>query len=110
MKVGKEKVRDIVRNVLGPDQIRKSIVYWESLPLGEGREVNMGLQKFAMPFRGTVAFVDLAPMFNWAHPCLYILVNEDTLNTKVIEGSFPPITDETGERYEVILRFGEATG
>jgi hypothetical protein len=59
-----------------------------------------------MPFDGTAVFVDLAPGANWAHPCLFVLVDAATLAASVVEASLPPRGYELPGT-SVLLRYGK---
>jgi hypothetical protein len=104
--ISKGQILEIVEGTLTPEQIERSFIYWNSRISKKREEIRAGPQIITMPFEGTIVFVDLAPRANWAHPCLYILVDNKTLKTKVIESSFPPIMDRPSENYIVLLRFG----
>ncbi len=60
-----------------------------------------------MPFDGMMVFVDLAPRANWAHPCLYLLVDGQSLSARVIPASIPPDIDQSDESYIMILDHGQ---
>jgi hypothetical protein len=101
------KVLEVINKNLSPQQIERSLIYWNARVLEEGEQVKAGPQTFPMPFEGIIVFVDLAPRANWAHPCLYILVDSKTLKTEIVESSFPPIMDKPKEEYHLILQYGK---
>lgn len=107
MDISKNKILESVRKRLTPDQLEHSLIYWHKRVFQKDEHIKIGPQTFAMPFEGTIVFVDLAPRANWAHPCLYICVNIKTFNTKAIEASFPPKVDQSDDSYIIILRFGK---
>lgn len=107
MGLSSSQILEIIKSRIRPEDIRRSFIYWHKKILRQGEEVKIGPQTITMPFEGTIVFVDLAPRANWAHPCFYVLVDDKTLDTKVIEASFPPNIDQTDERYIIILRFGQ---
>jgi len=107
MNLVKRKILRLVRRTLTPEQIERSLIYWHKRVLQKGDFIQAGPQTVAMPFEGTMVFVDLAPRANWAHPCLYMLVDNDARNAEVIEASIPPNIDETDESYIIILRYGQ---
>ena len=107
MNIPKSKILELVRNTLSPEQIAQSFVYWDKKVFREGEQIRSGLQTFTMPFDGTMIFVDLAPRFNWAHPCLYLLVNVNDLSTEIIEASFPPYSDQFPETLAIVLKYGD---
>jgi len=107
MEMSKKTVLEIVRNTLSPEQIERSFIYWDRRSLKKGEQIKAGPQTITIPFDGTMIFVDLAPRFNWAHPCLYLLVNERDLRTEVAKASFPPYSNEFPETFIIILRYGE---
>ena len=90
MDIGERDMLELLRRVLTPEQIERSIIYWDRTTLAAGARITAGMATIAMPFAGTMVFVDLAPRANWAHPCLYVLVDYETLATQVVPGSFPP--------------------
>lgn len=107
MDIIKGTVLEIVRNTLTPEQLKQSIIYWDSRALHEGQEVKMGPTTLNVPFDGILVFVDLAPRFNWAHPCLYLFINAKDLSTEVVTASFPPFTREIPETVTIVLRYGK---
>ena len=90
----REAILEIVRQKLTKDQLQRSSIYWDSRILAKDEELSIGLRSIAMPFAGTVVFVDLAPGYNWAHPCLYLLVDLNATETQTVEASFPPFTGD----------------
>jgi hypothetical protein len=107
MEINKSTVLDIVHNSLSPEQIERSFIYWDRQVRKEGEQIKIGPQTVAMPFDGMVIFVDLAPRFNWAHPCLYLLVNGKDLSTEIVKASFPLYSGEFPEMVTIVLRYGK---
>jgi hypothetical protein len=107
MDISKHEILESVRKSLTPDQIEGSLIFWYKRIFQKNEQINIGPQTFAMPFEGTIVFVDLAPRANWAHPCLYLCVEIKTLTTKIIEASLPPRVDQSDNRYIIILHFGK---
>jgi hypothetical protein len=107
MNISKSKVLEIVRNVISPDQVGSSLISWNTRILKQGEQIMAGPNTFRMPFEGTIIFIDLAPRTNWAHPCLYVLVDNKTFSTKIVESSFPPDMGQPRDNYVVVLRFGK---
>jgi hypothetical protein len=103
----KERILGITKGALGPQEIERSLIYWNARTLKKGEEVVPGSGALAMPFEGIVVFADLAPRFNWTHPCLYVFIGKEPLQTKVVHSSFPPAMDRPGDRWTVLLRFGK---
>ncbi len=106
MDISSSDMRELVRSVLTREQVERSLVYWYKKTLHERQAIDIGAQTVAMPFEGMLVFVDLAPRSNWAHPCLYILVDGQTRNTEVVRGSLPPDVDQCDESFVVLLRYG----
>jgi hypothetical protein len=102
----KEEILGIARSALSPQEVERSLIYWNARKLRKGEEVLSGPSALTMPFEGTVVFVDLAPRFNWAHPCLYLFINEGAHQARVVRSSFPPSMDRDGDRWVVLLQFG----
>lgn len=107
MDIGKNTVLEIIYRTLSPGQIETSLVYWDKQIIEKGKKIRIGPQEISMPFDGMMIFVDLNPRFNWAHPCLYLLVNVENLHTDVIEASFPPYSGELPETFVIVLRYGK---
>jgi hypothetical protein len=105
MTVGKSEILDIVRTALSSGRLKASSVYWYKKELRAGDTAVSIPGMRAMPFDGTLVFVDLAPNANWAHPCLYLLIESKTLAVKVVEASLPPAIDQYDENFVVIKRF-----
>lgn len=107
MDIRDREILELVRRTLTPEQTERSLVYWDKRVRPAGARIQLGPETFPMPFEGTIVFVDLAPRANWAHPCLYILVETRTLATKVLEASLPPNMDESPETLIILLRYGQ---
>jgi hypothetical protein len=107
MDLDKNTVLEIIRNILTPVQLKRSLIYWDKKVRQQGEEIKIGLQTISMPFTGTMVFVDLSPAYNWAHACLYIFLDRSGEKTQVTEGSFPPFTGTPEESYVILLRYGD---
>lgn len=107
MEIDKNTVLRIIYKNLSPKQIEASIIYWDKKIIKKDDEIKAGPKTISMPFDGVMIFVDLAPRLNWAHPCLYLLVNIENLQTDIIEASFPFYSDEFPETVIVVLRYGK---
>jgi hypothetical protein len=107
LEISSSEILELVRRTLTPEQIERSLICWYKRVLQEGEPVGIGPQTFAMPYEGTIVFVDFGPRSNWAHPCLYLLVDKKALNATIIGSSLPPNIDQSDESYIIILRFGQ---
>jgi hypothetical protein len=107
MKIDKTRLLEIVRHTLSPEQLKKSLIFWDKRIHEEGETIRIGLQSVPMPFRGIMIFVDLAPDYNWAHPCLYLFFDCKAEKTQTIRASFPPAIPLDNENYVILLRFGD---
>lgn len=107
MNIDKSEILELVRSNLSPEQIERSFIYWDKKVYKEGEQIKIGPKTFTVPFDGTMVFVDLAPRFNWAHPCLYLLVNVNDLSTEIIEASFPPYSDQFPETFTILQKYGK---
>lgn len=108
MDIDASTILEVVHRSLSPEQIEQSLIYWDKQVFEEGESIRIGPQPYVMPFDGTLVFVDLAPRFNWGHPCLYLLINVADLSTEVIDASFPPYSGVFPEPYVSLLRYGKA--
>ncbi len=107
MDIGNNEILELVRRLLTPEQIGRSIIYWNKIVLPEGTPIKAGPQTFLMPYKGTVVFIDQAPTSNWAHPCLYIFIDSTAKKTQLMKASFPPFFGAPDENYVIILFFGK---
>jgi hypothetical protein len=105
--ISKTEILKVVRRALNPEKVEQSLIYWYKTVIQKDQPIKVGTLSIAMPFDGTIVFVDLAPRANWAHPCLYLLVDTKTLETKILEASLPPDIDQFDESYIILLRYGE---
>jgi hypothetical protein len=106
MDISNGEMADLVGRVLSAEQLERSAIYWHKRVIPKDAPVRAGPQTFMMPFDGTLVFIDLAPGANWAHPCVYILVNINTLATQVIDSSFPPAFGPSDDDPVVVLQTG----
>jgi hypothetical protein len=107
MDLDKNTVLNIVRGMLTPVQLKRSFIFWQKKVHEKGEDMRIGVETVPMPFTGTMVFVDLAPAYNWAHPCLYIFIDCTAKKTHMIEASFPPFNGTPDENYVILLRFGD---
>jgi hypothetical protein len=107
MDIGNNEILELVRRILTPEQIERSIIYWDKRVLPDGTPIKAGPQTFLMPYNGTVVFVDLSPTYNWAHPCLYIFIDSTAKKTHLMKASLPPFFGTPDEYYVILLRFGK---
>jgi hypothetical protein len=107
MELDKDTILKIVRDILTPAQLKRSFIFWDKRIHEEGEGMRIGFETISIPFRGTMVFVDLAPAYNWAHPCLYIFIDCTAEKTHMIEASFPPFLGTPDENYLILLRFGD---
>lgn len=97
----------LVRTRLTPAQIKEAMVYRDLQPIKAGEKMNVGDVASIVPFDGLLVFVDLAPRYNWAHPCILILVSNEGTEIELIHASFPPRGRGFPKRFQVIMRFGQ---
>ena len=107
MSTKKGEVIELVRKSVQADQLKRSVVYWDSRVIKSGTTVDLGGQQHNILYDCTLAFVDLAPNFNWAHPCLHLLIREDKSEAEQVKDSFPPRRRGFPDDFKVILRFGK---
>ncbi len=107
MEISKGQILEVIKNCIRPEDIERSFIYWYKKTLKQGEDFRAGLQTFTMPFEGTIVFVDLAPGANWAHPCLYLFIENKTLTANISKGSFPPSMDESPGTFIILLRRGK---
>jgi hypothetical protein len=107
MNIRNDEILEVVCKVLTPAQVNQSLISWYKKVLPEGTPLKAGQQAFAMPFEGTLVFVDLAPRANWAHPCFIMLIDTRTFDMRVIDASFPPNIDQSDKSFIVLLRYGK---
>ncbi len=106
MDISKEKILELVHNNLSQEQIEGSFIYWNERPFTKDQEIRMGPQRIGAPFDGLIVFVDLSPGFNWAHPCLYLLVNINDFSVETRQASFPP-SRQYSETFSLLLKCGK---
>ncbi|MBE9580165.1 MAG: caspase family protein [Proteobacteria bacterium] len=68
------------------------------------QKFNAGPKEIRTPRRTALVFADLAPQFNWGHPCQHMLYDADTREMyEIVEAEFPPAEFFTHhEKFEAI--------
>lgn len=99
-------VVELLRTTLGKDQLERAFIYLSANPFTAGDRLILGLEARTAPFDGRLVFVDLEPKRNWAHPCLYVLINSNDLSTNIVEASFPPHSQQFPDSYVIVLKRG----
>ncbi|AGB50826.1 hypothetical protein Metho_2696 (plasmid) [Methanomethylovorans hollandica DSM 15978] len=107
MELTSSQIIELINSNVLPNDIKHSFIYWYKKIIRQGEDIRIGPQIITMPFEGMIVFVDLAPHANWAHPCLYLLINIRSLDVKIIEASFPLSIEQSDDNYTIILRFGQ---
>jgi len=100
------RIRELVLGALSPEELQKSIVYYDEQVLPANTEVEIEKQKTAMPWAGVVAFIDLEPKVNWGHACRYLLVNIETGEIRTIDARFPPFLRGYSDTLRVLRHYG----
>lgn len=104
---GHDRLIALVRRYLSPEEIARSLVFWDRRGLRAGEPVGPAVPALVAPFDCTVVFVDLAPGANWAHPARYLFIEVDTERCTVAPAAFPPYLADPPDTYVLILRHGE---
>ena len=98
---------EIIRSQLSPAQLEQALVYRDPELLHAGEATGIVGDVSVMPFDGILVFADLAPQFNWAHPCLFILVPNEDANPQVVKASFPPKSRGFPKRFQLLMQYGQ---
>lgn len=99
-----------IKGTVPENSLNQANVYWNSHVFSKGETVRFGHGDYTMPYDGTIAFVDLAPTYNWAHPCLYLVIDADLERIITIESSLPPNFDSFPGDFTIIMRNGKGVG
>jgi hypothetical protein len=106
MQISKSQILDIIHQNLSAEHIEGSFIYWDSKIRIREEQIQIGPQTYQFEFDSILIFVDLAPFFNWAHPCLYLFLNIDNLEVETVDASFPPYSNHIPETYSILLKYG----
>ncbi len=98
---------NLIRSHMTTAQLKEAVIYRDLHPIKAGERLNVGCETPVVPFDGFLVFVDLAPRFNWAHPCILILVSNEGLKAELIHASFPPRGRGFPQQFQMIMRFGQ---
>ncbi len=96
MKLSKDLMRKIERDavtVLKRRDLRKTKpnIYLHVEELPAKKRLRSPLKDIQIPRKSALVFADLAPEYNWGHPCKHILYDTNTGKPyKEIDGEFPP--------------------
>ena len=88
--IKKADVLKVLEKVLLSSELEKSSIYWFPELVPKNTIINTGLQLVTAPFNCVLVFIDISPHYNWAHPCIYLLVGKMEKQIVKIESSFPP--------------------
>ncbi len=106
MSIAKSQILQIVKDYIKPEDLQRSMVFWDQKIRKRGEQLQIGPKTYTMPFDGTILFVDLEPRLNWAHPTEYLLVNNHGQNVEAIESSYPLYQGEYPDTYILLLKYG----
>ena len=106
MQISKSQILDVIHQSLSTEQIETSFIFWDCEVRNKGEQIQIGPQTYQFDYDSILIFVDLAPFFNWAHPCLYLFFDIDTQCVEKIDASFPPYSRHFPETYSIVLKYG----
>lgn len=98
---------DVIRGQMSPEQLKQALVYLDPEIIRAGEATGIVGDGVDMPFDGNLVFADLAPQFNWAHPCLFILVSKESDETRLISASFPPKSRGFPHKFQLLMQYGQ---
>jgi hypothetical protein len=76
-------------------------LYIEERPIKAGGKVNAYQDEISIDQDTIMVFADEAPIYNWAHPCRYLLYNsEDGQLYDEVNANFPPYLTKTSETFK----------
>jgi hypothetical protein len=75
---------------LSDEERSSSAVYLDEEIVPAGTVLRIDGQEVKVPWPAAVAFVDLRPAANWAHPCRYLLIDREGTQIESIEARWPP--------------------
>jgi len=84
----REQLIPAVKNEMNPAMLNNAAVYVLAFPLHGGVPVEINRQSITPDKNAQLIFVDLKPGANWAHPCRYILIDDNGSHS--FDSSFPP--------------------
>ena len=79
---------------LPAEELRRVAVYLDPQPLDQGATLSIRGSLIPVAAPSVVAFIDLQPSANWAHPCRYLLINVDDCSISSIDAQFPPTREQ----------------
>ena len=103
----RQNVIAFIRNHIPTEQLEQAEVHWDPRVIQAGTTVDLGGPEREMSYDSTLALVDLAPNYNWAHPCLMVLIREGGNEGEVVEASFPPRSRGYPKTFQLILKNGK---
>ena len=106
MNLTNSEILEIIYNNLSKEDLNHSFIYWHKKIFSKGEKITSGSNTIEMPFEGTLVFADLSPEANWAHPCLFILIDSKGFEVQLSKASFPPNVDQSDLSYIILLRYG----
>jgi hypothetical protein len=84
----RDELLKLVAREVSADKLRDAVVYVYRKLLRPGDTHYLGRINITVSSTSALLFIDLIPMANWSHDCLYILFNGN--ETSTIPASFPP--------------------
>lgn len=81
---------------------RKTNLYVETKSLRKGHIIQAGHQRIPMERETLMVFADDAPLYNWGHPCRYLLHDSKTGELyQEVNANFPPYLVEPPKTYKI---------
>lgn len=110
MQMNRVEIIDLVKHSLSVKQFNRSLIYWHHHCFKQGTSIQIGPGSYEMPFDGMYVFVDLAPKANWAHPCLYLFIEDkEQPRVECVDSAFPPSVSDNDGKYTLLIEYGRAT-
>ncbi len=106
MLTGKDRLREDVKldslRRMSWAKARAANLHIEETIMPRGHVIEAGHQKIILNRKTIMVFADDAPLYNWAHPCRYLLydVNDGSLYDEV-KATFPPNLVQTVETFKI---------
>jgi hypothetical protein len=84
----REDLLNVVARSVSEQSLRDAVVYVFKKLLTPEDSNQFGRHKISVSHPSVLLFIDLVPMANWSHDCLYMVY--DGQETSIVKGNFPP--------------------
>jgi hypothetical protein len=97
------KVVELLLSELAEQEKATCVVYLSMAPIPAGNRLEFPRQTIIDVKRPAwIAFIDLQPYSDWGHPCRYVLIDDESGETRSYDSQFPPFRPGSPWKWQIV--------